>query len=69
MVSVSVRAADNTLPDEAVAEPSAIPAEGDVWDGSTIAPSKFVQKDGEDYYELTQCVELAYVRSKVTVEC
>lgn len=40
---------------------SAAPS-GDVWDGETITvPSKKVQKDGVEYYEITKCSELAYV--------
>ena len=42
--------------------PPTIPATGDVWDGVTItAPSKIVNKDGVNYYEINTCAELAYV--------
>lgn len=45
----------------ASAAPPAIPTTGDVWDGSVEAPTKIVQKDGVNYYEITKCSQLAYV--------
>lgn len=43
------------------AAPPAIPTEGDVWDGTTEAPTTIVQKDGVSYYEITKCSQLAYL--------
>lgn len=43
------------------ATPPAIPTEGDVWDGTTEAPTTIVQKDGVSYYEITKCSQLAYL--------
>lgn len=43
------------------ATPPAIPATGDVWDGSIEQPTKIVQKDGVNYYEIAKCSQLAYV--------
>lgn len=43
------------------ATPPSIPTTGDVWDGSIEAPTKIVQKDGVNYYEITKCSQLAYV--------
>ncbi|MBQ9459817.1 MAG: Ig-like domain-containing protein [Oscillospiraceae bacterium] len=44
------------------AAPPAIPATGDKWDGVSISqPTKLVEKDGTDSYEITKCAELAFV--------
>lgn len=41
--------------------PPVIPSTGDIWDGTIEQPTKIVQKDGVNYYEITKCAELAFV--------
>ena len=43
------------------AEAPSIPTSGDVWDGTIEQPTKIVQKDGTNYYEITKCSQLAFV--------
>ena len=51
---LSCQAVDSTPPE--------IPTEGDVWDGnSRTRPSQIIQIDGQNYYKITKCSELAYV--------
>lgn len=62
MVPAPVRAADGDALPDADATPPPIPTTGDVWDGvTTTAPTKIVQKDDVNYYEITQCAELAFL--------
>lgn len=41
--------------------PPPIPTQGDVWDGSTEAPTKLTKVDDVLYYEISTCAQLAFI--------
>lgn len=61
LTMVSINFAVNAEETNTTYEAPSIPTTGDVWDGTTLQPSKLVKKDGIYYYEITKCSELAYI--------